>query len=91
MVIRSSPEVRVSSPGVLSRSGKGRVEKTWQISAALFIKTLRLHQTTQDLEIVFAADPKNGLEDAVLHSFEDVTEEIIRRTDKIAGVEKNVR
>ena len=43
------------------------------------------------MKIVFARDLKNGLEDAVLHSFEEVTQEILRRTNKIAGDTKNVR
>ena len=43
------------------------------------------------MKIVIAPDPKNGLEDAVLHRFEEVTMEILRRTDKIAGDSKNVR
>ena len=51
----------------------------------------RLHQTTADLEIVFAPDPKHGLQDTILHSFDEVTEEIKRRTDKIAGNTKDVR
>ena len=50
-----------------------------------------MHQTNNELEIVFAADPKNGLEDAVFQRFEEVTQEILRRTDKIVGEEKNVR
>ena len=43
------------------------------------------------MKIVFAPDPKNDLKEAVLHSLEEVTEEILRRTDKIAGDTKNVR
>ena len=43
------------------------------------------------MKIVFAPDPKNGLQDAVLHKFEEVNREILRRTDKIAGDSKNVR
>ena len=50
-----------------------------------------MHQTRSDLEIVFASKPKNGLGEAILHSFDEVTEEIKRRTDKIAGDSKNVR
>ena len=52
----------------------------------------RLHQTRKELEIVFASDTKNGLSDAVFRSFKEVTEEIGRRTDRIAGGDsKNVR
>ena len=52
---------------------------------------LRLHQTTADLKIVFAPDPKHRLQDTILHSFDEVTEEIKRRTEKIAGNTKDVR
>ena len=50
-----------------------------------------MQQTRSDLKIVFASDPKNGLGEAVLNSFDEVTEEIKRRTDKIAGDRKEVR
>ena len=59
--------------------------------AYLNITLFRLHQTNHDLEIVFAADPAKGLEEEVFQSFEEVTQEILRRTDKIAGDEKEVR
>ena len=68
-------------------------DQVWKRTHQTFLNiTLsRLHQTNKDLEIVFAADPKNGLEEAVFHRFEEITKEILRRTDKIAGDEKNVR
>ena len=50
-----------------------------------------MQQTRSDLKIEFASDPNNGLKEVVLNSFDEVTEEIKRRTDKIAGDRKEVR
>ena len=50
-----------------------------------------MHQTRGDHKIEVASDPKNGLGEAVLNSFDEVTEVIKRRTDKLAGDMKEVR
>ena len=75
----------------MSAQDQVKVEHFTKFSSLLETSPFRLHQTENELEIVFSRDVKHGLGDAIFHSFEGVSEEIERRTDKIAGDAKNVR
>ena len=51
----------------------------------------RLHQTTEKLRIVFAEEQRYGQKKETFDNFEDVREEIEKRTIKRVGESKNVR